>query len=259
MDWSRLESLELQEVVSKHVADVVPSQLTSLNHLTIVNWNSVETFLPVSRFITAVPSGLKSLVWHNSWRGENKFGEIFDKHGPTLDSVEIRSSEGRFARPILSKGELKMIGTKAPTLQSISINLHRNGTWPWDTLEVLASSLKSVKRAKLWLELASDCQRGVSKYDYDWEVGEEGVACREHRLRQPQLNATSATEVFEFLRVKNGDGNLRQVTFYAGDLDRLYDPSIWEPDWVEGKKVRLFAMFWLALESTPMFIEVHPV
>ena len=124
-----------------------------------------------------------------------------------------------------------------PNLTHLALNLHRNGTWPLETLSAI-SALPSVRTADLWLDIASECRR--QKPDSDWRPPSEDEECiREDQYLLPFVNETSAPEVFEYMRNNKVGDELQNVTFWAGDWSRAWDGPIYIPPWIENRKTKV--------------------
>ncbi|KAH7304173.1 hypothetical protein B0I35DRAFT_516948 [Stachybotrys elegans] len=195
MDWSHLESLDMGVHISDHLAEVIPPHLTNLKHLTFSQSN-MHLSDGSLKFIQSLASS------------------VLDKHGSSLKNLDIHYDDRDTPLPQLTSEEFHLIDTKALNLQHLALNIDRNGTWPWEALEIIASSLPSLESVHIWLQLASDLAQQNPPPDF--YTDQEAVT--DSAFREPRLNQTTAAEVFTFLKARNGDGSLQSVTFSSGDF-----------------------------------------
>ena len=131
----------------------------------------------------------------------------------------------------------------APQLEHLGTNVHRNGTWPLETFDVIAS-MPSLRSLDLWLDIVSDCRRqkpdGYSRPKVldEWRMA-NGECKGEDQYQKPIVNGTSALEVFKYLQDKKVGDSLSNVTFWVGDWSRPWDGALYFPEWIEGKRSKV--------------------
>ncbi|KAJ9138196.1 hypothetical protein NKR23_g8623 [Pleurostoma richardsiae] len=185
-------------------------------------------------FILALrPNTLKDLTWIKSGQ---PLDSVLDHHDESLTRLERRTPDSMAGLgPELTPEELHSLGTKAPHLRDLTIDVHRNGTWPWDHLRAISASLYSVTNLTIYLEMASKCRQQKTRAWANWPPGDDDC-CGEDQWGRPLLNSTSSLEVFEFLRAHKVGGELTRVKFYVGDWSRPWDGPDYISPWIEGKK-----------------------
>jgi hypothetical protein len=221
MDWTKLESLALLSPIEEHFVELATPHLKSLK--------SLEVYGDASRLIYSLPEevGLEYLSV-NEWTSEMQ-GALLDRHGQTLKTLKAFSVESGWERNkvSLTPSQLQAIATRAPNVEHLSMNLDRNGSWPWEVVEALAI-MPSMVSTDIWLELAADCIRTVQPMRRVPEPCRDG-----NEFRHPRLNAASATEIFTFLRDRKAGTELQRVTFHSGDWSRTWDGALYVMPWIE--------------------------
>ncbi|KAH7120994.1 hypothetical protein B0J11DRAFT_616399 [Dendryphion nanum] len=227
MDWSQIEDLDIP-VTEEVVAKIAP-RLKSLKRL---NTTSVPFVQALER------NSLERLTWveprfsRSTPFGNGTLEAVLKAQGASLQELEMRCNEidcGDVAG--FENKELAMISSLAPKLTYFSTNLHRNGSWPLETLETV-SSIASLRSVDLHLVLQSDCRREIEP---TWQ-NNRGCCAGDNMFMEPFLNESSALDLFQFMkRGKVGQG-WESVSFYIGDWGVAVDSAFDEPAWLEGRK-----------------------
>ena len=236
MDWSKLKSLSISDAYrvprGKALYERLPKMVPALESLSIGGaWfeevplqdDGDQVTEQVSRaleFILAFPkNSLKSLSWTQPdlYDGDG-LQQVLEHHGHTLTSLEWRDAEGEgWRRPVFSAHQLRDIAAYAPALESLTIDLNRNGTWPMEELDAVVESFPKLMNLTVYFELVSDCYRNKeADFDRSKICGEEDCSGWD-MFERPLLDQKEAESLFEHLRGKKGGDELNSVTFRAGD------------------------------------------
>lgn len=225
MDWSQLEELSINTARSEmaEVASKLPQRLTSLKTLDL---NSFP-------FITGLKNHtLEKLTWVGRTRPA-QLEQILDLQGQSLTSVEYRCDES-LCPDWPQHVNVSAIADLAPHLQHISLNMPRiNSTWPYQHLKALAR-IPTLTSAELVFGLISDCEVyaqylgrcfrcGNAWREWREEIRETGHCQGDQRYAAPLLNATTAQDMFKYLRSSKLGAELKEVTFKAGDWTGPYE------------------------------------
>ncbi|KAF2114183.1 hypothetical protein BDV96DRAFT_688407 [Lophiotrema nucula] len=247
MDWSQIETLGLLDNRGQHhFMDKAPRYLKSLRSLEI--WGGWRGSNNTVAFVTNLePNSLTNLTWIGGWE-TNDLQSILESHGQSLQHLEIRDPENdRQLTQAFEKDQLLLLSQIAPSLKHLSLNIRRNGTWPFESFSIIASS-PSLETVDLWLDITSDCQRqkpqmysvAYMKWEREFRERNESIPCQgEDRFQQPFLNESSALEVFKHMRNAKSGEQLRKVTFWAGDWSRSWDGPIYIEPWIEGRSAKV--------------------
>ncbi|KAF7555176.1 hypothetical protein G7Z17_g2401 [Cylindrodendrum hubeiense] len=262
MDFSQVHTLSIKQDGSfkpkgNGLLHRLPSALTNLRSLTIggrwVDWkteldiweaepgplpkNKLKSPRPprVRDFILDLPSSsLTNLTWTESGTCDaSVFDVILQHHGASLRQLEWTSAELETdPRPTLSTDQLRSLGTWAPELTNLTIDLNReNQDWPREKLETLAQSLPKLTDLMINLNLqTAQVQNSIGE-----GAGQNVVSSSSRFLAQPLLNADSAREMFDlFLKSQTSD-KLETMTFREGNWE-YPDYGSWldGEGWVEG-------------------------
>lgn len=216
MDFSKLHSLTIKEGYSTPGGDGLlkrlPKMLPSLKSLSLSGtwtpWNAKdETTLPARDFLLAIPpETLTDLSWTEAGSfNESVFDRVLKHHGSSLRSLEWRHFDNRHltARPVLSASHLYHLGTLAPNLEKLTIDMNRNGTWPLESLRAVASSLPKSADLTVYFEML-ECDPSCN-----------GMK----QFAEPLLNVSEATKMFQFLRENKRGDELATALFRPGDWD----------------------------------------
>ncbi|KAI9724727.1 MAG: hypothetical protein M1812_000002 [Candelaria pacifica] len=121
------------------------------------------------------------------------------QHGPTLRSLEIlerETSSPGFRRPVLTLEQLEILNETCPLLTKLSLDLNRNGEWPWKYFDAL-THFRSLRELELWAE--ANEERGV--------------------YRELRVDKRTARMVFDYLRSRKLGVPLSSLSIYLGDFD----------------------------------------
>ncbi|UQC87446.1 uncharacterized protein CLUP02_12951 [Colletotrichum lupini] len=179
------------------------------------------------------PHSLHSLSWLDAGQDQSII-PILERHGRSLTHLEWRTPESlESKRPALPSKVMRDLRNLAPNLQSLTIDLNRNGTWPWEDLRALSLGLPAgLTNLTLYLEIASECRRQQGPYD---PVRCEDACGPVEQLASPLLTATSALQVARFIR-HYAKSPLASINFFAGDWTRPWDGPINVPTWLDGRR-----------------------
>lgn len=254
MDWSQLESLAL---IPYHDFDNSTSHFKLIPHLHSLERLdfSVGTGDAFLTFVAQLPNNILTHLKRTS-RSPSPLLPLLERQGRSMKQLELRVPEDFYAAKYApssaySDAELAKIPELAPGLTHLSINLHRNGTWPLEALEAIAS-IPSLRSADLWFDIASVCrrQRSQARRDLDpqrnlaWRMQNPGVCVDEDEYQTPFVDVDSSLELFKYMRAKNldtdGGGALTNVTLWAGDWE-VKDRGPWadEGNWLYGRRRRV--------------------
>ena len=232
MDWSQLESLKVADTNPRFLQKMM-GRLPSLTSLTLGGDGTNERDEIINqtlRFLKASPP-LSSLSLHGYTTSIN-WTDILPQHGDTLRALEIHEWESPNAlepTPALSLSQLQRVKDDCPLLEDLSVRLNRNGSWPYDVIDTLAT-FESLKKLQLWLELGMDKHQGEQFYYAPISHRKTG----EDDYRQPRVNSSSALSLFHHLRAQKKGVELQQLVLYVGDFGRHYDGGMRFQDWGEG-------------------------
>jgi hypothetical protein len=230
MDWSGIEEMAIEGDVPRSLRNSAEN-FTSLRTLESTDWEFIEV-LPEHK--------LTNLSWVGYIEG-NDLVVPLQPQGKSLKYLEHRSPEIAGA-PFYTGFEPNMLARLTMQLEHLSMNIERNGTWPWEDLKQIAA-VPTLRSADLWMGIQSECRKQYSdgnkyhrmyeeEYGKDWCQGED-------QFQKPYLNDTAALEVFNYLREKKKGEELKQVTFWVGDWMREYGGPAYEPPWLEGRRGRV--------------------
>lgn len=230
MDWNHIKDLEL---VNTNHASVqrMKGELSALKSLKLGPsfWDAEEN-LNVTNYTTAFlleSPPLTNLSLHG-YTDLLDWNAILERHGPTLNSFELRqweSEEPLYPRPTLSLPQLRHVSEACPQLKELSIDINRNGTWPHEILDSLAT-FESVTTLQLWFELGMDQHQLYDKW-------EDGQSDHVGGFRQPLVSSSSALGLFNRLRGLKKGMELQRVRFNVGDVGRDYGHMLRIPSWGE--------------------------
>ena len=236
MDWTKLKRLELAETNPRFLQKMT-GQLPGLKSLTLGPWWKGEEDRLINRtssFIMGSPP-LSTLSLHGYTKHTN-WTDVLARHGSTLKGLEIREweSENPFdPRPILSLPQIQRINDICPLLEELSVDINRNGTWPYELLGTLAT-FENLQKLKMWFELGID-QHG-DEGSYWMPRSKRNISDEDYR--QPSINSSSALTLFQYLRSQKKRVELQQLTLYVGDWGRDYGGGYRMPGWGEGLEDR---------------------
>lgn len=240
MDWSKLKRLGLSRPPNSFL-ETFRGELDGLDSLTLRHqsgfWGDEETLCAFdatteelrqnySSFIASLPP-LRELSISGIGRPLN-LTPILEIHGATLEKLSIHEFEhdcryetgnATWVRPVLSVSEIEEIRLSAPNLRELTLDVYRSSNkWPNAILKALSKfplltqltmnfNLEDLNKSRH----AERCfVRGWARDDY----------CIVQELMEPQLNHTTAEEIFHTLRQYQPDTKLQNVTVSAGDFER---------------------------------------
>ncbi|GJC88909.1 hypothetical protein ColLi_11747 [Colletotrichum liriopes] len=238
MDFSHIKELALRQT-RNHTPDLRPlvPQLKSLRSLTVIGQWAKD-------FILGLPeSSLTSLSWRSSGETGASVLPVLRHHAQSLTRLEWREAESGFRqRKAMTPEQIAELGRMVPNLERLTLDINRNGTWPMEHLEALATNFPNVSHLTIFFEIASECRRqledswGQRRYYSKWKPDEplpcEGI----DSMAQPLLDHANATKLFEFLREKKVGDEITKAAFYAGDWERPWDGALAEDRWLDGRR-----------------------
>lgn len=234
MDWSQVKYLELKNVDLKTFYYEMSGMLPNLQKYKIVprsrlSYEDLKSLAnQTSTFITTLPS-LSSLSLH-SMTVLIDFPSIFTVHGSELQHLELREWEPEtHLRPTLSPVQLHDINAHCPSLTSLTIDLNRNGNWPYPILDTL-STFRNLNSLTLNLELGIDQHVGQTHY-YETRYGRN---ISEGDFRKPIVNENSGLELFRYLRDRKQGVELETLVLEMGHWGRDYGGMMRDCGWGEG-------------------------
>ncbi|KAH6633708.1 hypothetical protein C7974DRAFT_393323 [Boeremia exigua] len=233
MNWSAIEELSIDGCRrADEAVEKLPSLLHSLRKLHSTNVS----------FIEALPN---TTLEHLTWIGPHRHSDlatVLERQGEELQGLEFRCDE--MGCPMMrNKFNISILPKTAPNLRHLSINLPRNGSWPLDSLETIAS-LPHLRTLEIYSNLQSDCQRRkpdlYSRAGHEWTAKHGSTYCTgEDQFQKPLLSENSAEEMHSFLKQKNVGGRLQNVTFRVGDWTPPWDGPVYSPPWMEHRQVEI--------------------
>ncbi|KAL2875178.1 hypothetical protein SGCOL_009610 [Colletotrichum sp. CLE4] len=239
MDFGSIKNLTLRPRFG-HYPDIAKliSHLKSLRSLKVYGaW--------AKDLILGVP---ENSLTHLSWIFSDETGAsvlpVLRHHAQSLKSFEWREAEsGTRQRRVMTAEEISEVGRMAPNLESITLDVNRNGTWPVEVFDALATNFPKVTNITVFLEFASECRRqlGASMegvYGYDqWKLDlESDCSSGIESMAQPVLDTKQAMKLFYRLRENKVGDLMKKVVFYAGDWERPWDGALAESEWLDGRR-----------------------
>ncbi|KAF4963964.1 hypothetical protein FSARC_8099 [Fusarium sarcochroum] len=247
MDFSRVHTLSIRESRGTTIKPNgtafyhrFPKELPSLKSLAIGDrWDDdrVSTPAPESTaskrpkaldFILAFPvASLTSFSWTESGTCENDvFEAVLKHHGASLQELEWTSSEIDYdPRPVLSNSQLQSLGSLAPELTNLTIDLNReNNDWPYQKLKILAQSVSHLTNLTIYLNLQSEQKHNSS----EMTIEPGYVPPQVQPMAQPLLTSDAARKMFDVLRKAQPNKELETVTFREGDWLRPLVGPVWD-------------------------------
>lgn len=240
MDWSKLKRLDFS-LPSNSFLETFRGELDGLESLVLRHgsgfWGDEETLCAFdaaaeklrqnyTSFIAALPP-LHELSISGMGRPLN-MTPILETHGASLEKLRIHEFEhdcryetgnATWVRPVLSVSEVEQIVLSAPNLKELTLDVYRSSNkWPNSMLKTL-SKFPHLTRLTMNFNLEDP---STSKYAELCVVNERArdEYCTIHGLVEPQLNYTTASEIFHTIRQYQADTKLRHVTISAGDFGR---------------------------------------
>jgi hypothetical protein len=244
MDWSRVEHLNIEgEMGETHdgITDEMVEKLAPRLH----SLKSLET--RNTSFIAAVPNNtlthLKIITYRNT---ETALPIILSHQGKSLERLEFRRPENVRA-PFLGDFDISLLPKMAPNITHLAVNIPRNGTWPLESLSIIAS-LPQLQSADIYMNIQSSCaqQRGdrrsapYFKNYWDREAYWDEHCTGEEQFQQPFVDREGALEMFKYMREEKTGVALSNVTFYVGDW-RVHEesPGCLGWDWFDRNRAKV--------------------
>ncbi|KAK1450000.1 hypothetical protein CMEL01_07336 [Colletotrichum melonis] len=250
MDFGSIKNLTLRPRIDEYpdVAKLVP-HLKSLQSLKVYGAWAEDLILGLPE------NSLSHLSWIFSHETGASVLPIIRHHAQSLKSLEWREAEsGTRQRRVMTADEIVELGRMAPNLESITLDINRNGTWPMEHFDALVTNFPKLTNMTIFLEFASECRRqlGASTegiYGYEqWKMGEASdCGSGIESMAQPPLEIEQAKQLWGHLREKKVGDLLKKVVFYAGDWERPWDGPMAENEWLEGRR----SFFWCEASDNP--------
>ncbi|GKT40255.1 uncharacterized protein ColSpa_00436 [Colletotrichum spaethianum] len=239
MDFSHIKELALRPTLNRSpdLRHLIP-ELKSLRSLTVTGQWAKD-------FILGLPeNSLTSLSWLFSNETSASVLPVLRHHAQSLKRLEWREAESEYRqRKTMTPRQIAELGRMAPNLEKITFDINRNGTWPMEHLEALATNFPKVLNVTIFFEIASECRRQLQS---SWEQGsyhekwmsDESLSCNGiDSMAQPLLDHANAAKLFNFLREKKVGDEMTKAVFYAGDWERPWDgPMLVSDSWLEGRR-----------------------
>nr|XP_036587326.1 uncharacterized protein CTRU02_03099 [Colletotrichum truncatum]KAF6798057.1 hypothetical protein CTRU02_03099 [Colletotrichum truncatum] len=232
MDFSHIQELGLRTIRGAGLVTIrLPPLLKSLKSLVIRgHW--------ARDFILALPGNtLKDLSWVSSCNCESQSViDVIRHHGQSLKSLERRQPETSYERrKVFTPEQLITLSNIAPNLETLSIDLNRDGAWPVQELKTIAQNFPNLTHLKLYLELESEARR--QRESFKWSEGWMGLSLDDppyiDNMARPLLDKESAMKIFKLLSDEKIGKEFNEVNFFAGDWERKSDIGMYEADWLE--------------------------
>ncbi|KAK5083246.1 hypothetical protein LTR70_007962 [Exophiala xenobiotica] len=150
-DWSRLKRLETSYIA---LALRMMPKLTSLKE---VNFSGSRSNDAILRFYQQCPAALEAIA------AEGLQSITLDgllKYSRSLRKLQLHtceSREGKWAETALDAASLRSIRDGCPLIEQLLVDVPRDGDWPWDVLNVLAS-FPRLRHLTLCFELGLHCK-----------------------------------------------------------------------------------------------------
>ncbi|KAI0548513.1 hypothetical protein F4679DRAFT_550744 [Xylaria curta] len=214
--WSKLRSLTLGPRYTADFLKLAAGHARSLRELTVKLYTDADRKTgcpPLEQFLNTFTS-LESLTV----KGYHLPIEPIANH-PGLKHLCLHSFEvvyGDTTRPTLSIEQLQRLDRSCALLETLELDLYRDGEWPEHILRTLATGFKNLRRLTLHLELGLKSVEGMRSPDPETCV-----------LTKPILNKDSAREVGQQFFQWRSSSNLNTLVLKTGEPLRRYPQ--WEP------------------------------
>jgi hypothetical protein len=232
MNWSGIEELMIEPVRDEHLAKLPPI-LHSLQRLETTN----ASFVYALRNDTL--AHLTYIERSDDGRSARELPAILAHQGK-LTSLEVRSPE-LSDRVFESVFDVNILPALAKELEHVTLNVARNGTWPLETFDVLAS-LPALRSADMYMGIQSVCaqqrtlrERTMTRVE-KWKHDLEGYCEGEDQYQRPFVGKEGAEEVFAYMRKEKKGVEFTNLTIHVGDWSRPWSGPIYFPDWLENKR-----------------------
>lgn len=213
LQWSKLRSLALGPRYMADFLKLAAGYANSLRNLEVQVYtdgdvNGKTHCPPLQHFLTTFTS-LESLIVRGYHVPLGPIGHHSGLRDLCLHSFEL-VKEG-YLRPTLDVEQLQELDKMCPDLQTLEIDLYRDGEWPEKILKRLATGFRNLRRLTLHLEVGLDRKKCIHI--------------------EPKLNKDSAKEVGqEFFRWRSST-NLSVLVLKTGEPLRRFPQ--WHPKYSE--------------------------
>ncbi|KAH8689894.1 hypothetical protein BGW36DRAFT_307061 [Talaromyces proteolyticus] len=240
MDWSKLKRLDFS-LPSNSFLETFRDELGGLESLVLRHrlgfWGDEETLCAFDATAEELRQNYTSFIaallpLHElSISGVGQplnMTPILETHGASLEKLNIHEFEhdcryatgnATWVRPVLGVSEVEEIIVSAPNLKELTLDVYRSSNkWPNSMLKAL-SKFPHLARLTIYFDLEDP---GRTRYAERCLVNEwvHGQYCTIHELMEPQLNHTTASEIFHTIRQYQAGTKLQNVTFFAGNFGR---------------------------------------
>ncbi|KAI1428202.1 hypothetical protein F5Y12DRAFT_734106 [Xylaria sp. FL1777] len=185
VQWSKLRSLSLGPQNTTAFLRLASSHATFLRDLTVqVYPDNADGQHLLEEFLIKNTS-LESLIVKGYYVSPRVVGFHTGLKHLCLHSFE--PEETSQTRPVFSAAQLRELDASCPYLETLEIDLHRDGTWPEPELKTLAKGFKNLRRLIFHLEL------GIAGVEL--RRGPKGFTELSANLFEPVLTEDSAREM----------------------------------------------------------------
>ncbi|KAI0858484.1 hypothetical protein F4860DRAFT_486365 [Xylaria cubensis] len=185
LQWSKLRSLSLGPQNTTAFLQLASNHATFLRDLTVRVYPDDAHGQPLLEEFLIKNTSLESLTVKGHYVSSRVIGFHTGLRHLCLHSFEpVEKSQ---KRPVFCPVQLQELNTSCPYLETLEIDLHRDGTWPEPELKILATKFKNLRRLILHLEL------GIASVEM--LRGLNGVLEESAGLIEPVLTEGSAREI----------------------------------------------------------------
>ncbi|KAF3022575.1 hypothetical protein E8E14_013303 [Neopestalotiopsis sp. 37M] len=159
-DWSQLEHLDIDNL---KLAERIAPQLTSLRELVAVNLSHAMSYdeNSIADLHTRVPARLESITVV-SMKSVGLDG--LQRHGSSLRKLQVHHEHSRdWHNSAIDQCTMQNIHDFCPNLEDLSIDVRRDGEWPYSTLDVIAS-FPRLRHLTIWFELGYNREVPIKPY-----------------------------------------------------------------------------------------------
>ncbi|KAI0186296.1 hypothetical protein EV127DRAFT_439460 [Xylaria flabelliformis] len=185
MQWSKLRSLSLGPQNTTAFLQLAINHATFLRDLTVQVYPDDADGQPLLEEFLINHTSLESLTVKGHYVSSRVVGFHTGLKHLCLHSFE--PAEKSQTRPVFCSVQLQELNTSCPYLETLEIDLHRNGTWPEPELKILATKFKNLRRLILHLEL------GIANVEV--QQGPNGLPEESVTFIEPVLTEGSAREM----------------------------------------------------------------
>ena len=250
MDFSRIHTLSFKSTRGGTPFDTpeihkLASRLPNLQTLRFDGRQGLDFILSLP------PNSLKHLHWDQAGNtSQHSNGtdhgtehvhllrKVLARHGESLETLEWRNDEmmswGGDPTPTFSLDDIAMVAEKAPRLTKLTLNLARNGSWPWEALGALAS-LPELQNLTIYTDMQSQCRREKNGLRFDnteWECKCLG----EDQYQKPLVGPAEGHPVVEYLLKNKAGSKFRYIAIRSGDWTPTWDGPVYIPPWLEHQR-----------------------